>query len=406
MAESPLPMKEGTGTLQNFLHECSPDKDQQLSLGYIWGIVLKQASKGGPIKSPRRRYRLRRRDASRSSDPLLIWAIDRTKGYRGVENFQPIELAFLALLDTFVPSVINFDKIDPRNRLQNARKLFTLLNELEVGSFLFPEEVPDDYDGRVDKEQLLAQIMAIKAKYDPEDLDSSGIKPRAINFITDEEEDEYELELQRRREEEEERRRREEEEERRRREEEEERRRREEEERKQRELDELFSRSKKIDGDNSQYMGRRFAMLMTFVDEYKQRVTLALKMDEEQKPYLNPAGIKLILAPPNFENDKNQHFVFGQVNWTTVIDSCVRQGMVWDVANWHSLDPPPGTEFYLFPFHGRHNQHFIYRDGHIFAQQNGHVVTYVGGEKPLVMQPLQEGNERQIFQIILLDEDE
>ena len=95
----------------------------------------------------------------------------------------------------------------------------------------------------------------------------------------------------------------------------------------------------------------------------------------------------LDIAVPNVENDPYQQFTFGVNEWNTVIDSIVRKGMVSDVADQDSLDSPAGTPFYVFPFHGRHNQHFVYKDNMIYAQQNGQAVTYVGGDEPLVMMP-------------------
>lgn len=61
--------------------------------------------------------------------------------------------------------------------------------------------------------------------------------------------------------------------------------------------------------------------------------------------------------------------------------------MVWDVADQYNTNPPAGTLFYLFMFHGRHNQHFVYKDNMIYSKQDGQVVTFVGGDKPIVMMP-------------------
>ena len=111
----------------------------------------------------------------------------------------------------------------------------------------------------------------------------------------------------------------------------------------------------------------------------------------------------LDMTEPNIKNDSHQQFVFGKDEWNTVIDSIFQQGMVWDVADEFNPNPPEGTPFYVFPFHGRHNQHFIYKKGMIYAQQNGHVVTYVGGNEPLVMMPPSRAlKARQTFRIQLI----
>ena len=118
---------------------------------------------------------------------------------------------------------------------------------------------------------------------------------------------------------------------------------------------------------------------------------------------MNPCGLKLDLALPNGENDPYQQFTFGKEEWNTVIDSSKRQGMVWDVADQYNLNPPEMTPFYLFPFHGRHNQHFVYQNGMIYAKQNGQVVTYVGGDIPFVMMTPKEAlKARQTFNVQLI----
>ncbi|KAK8871967.1 hypothetical protein M9Y10_007717 [Tritrichomonas musculus] len=174
-----------------------------------------------------------------------------------------------------------------------------------------------------------------------------------------------------------------------------------------------------VDGDNSQYAGRKFGLVMLLNENdynngekvdleneqllFGEDVQFALTMVKDKQSYLNPAGLKLTIAEPNIENDVFQQFTFGKDDWNTVIDSVQQRGMVWDVADEFNTNPPAGTPFYLFPFHGRHNQHFVYKDGMIYAQQNGHVVTFVGGDEPLVMMPpSNQLRARQTFTLQLL----
>ncbi|KAK8841954.1 hypothetical protein M9Y10_026909 [Tritrichomonas musculus] len=174
-----------------------------------------------------------------------------------------------------------------------------------------------------------------------------------------------------------------------------------------------------VEGDNSQYAGRKFGLVMLLNENdynngekvdledeqllFGEDVQFALTMVKDKQPYLNPAGLKLTIAEPNIENDVFQQFTFGKDDWNTVIDSVQQQGMVWDVADEFNTNPPSGTPFYLFPFHGRHNQHFVYKDGMIYAQQNGQVVTFVGGDEPLVMMPpSNQLRARQTFTLQLL----
>ena len=151
--------------------------------------------------------------------------------------------------------------------------------------------------------------------------------------------------------------------------------------------------------DNSQYEGEKFTLLMNVNgDNWNSAVTVV----KDGSWFLNPAGLKIDLTKPN-KNDVCQQFVFGVREWSTVIDSVAQKGMVWDVANADNLNPPSGTPFYFFPFHGRHNQHFIYKAGKIISKQNGMVVTYVGGEHPFQMMPQNSEMEcNQTFKIQLL----
>ena len=74
--------------------------------------------------------------------------------------------------------------------------------------------------------------------------------------------------------------------------------------------------------------------------------------------------------------------------------------MVWNVADNENLNPPVVTQFYLFPFYRRNNQHFIFKNDMIYAKQNGMVVTYVGDDEPLVMMPQSSSlKPRQTFKI-------
>ena len=137
-------------------------------------------------------------------------------------------------------------------------------------------------------------------------------------------------------------------------------------------------------------------MLIINVDGKKQAVQAMFGEN-----YLNSAGIRLGLADPDKSNPALL-FTFGnrEGGWITVIDSVKQRGLVWDVANADSEDPPEGTPFYLFPLHGRHNQRFEYRNKHIFACQNQHVVTYIGGENPFVMKKLDPEDRNQEFKLI------
>ena len=176
--------------------------------------------------------------------------------------------------------------------------------------------------------------------------------------------------------------------------------------------------NEQFNGDNGDYNGRQFGLLLNlpqkeylegikgkdFIDDDDQCDNYheyAVTLDKEE--YLNPAGCSLTLSEPNIENSINQQFSFGRDNWNTVIDSMAKKGMVFDVAEADSLNPPPGTPFYLFPFHGRHNQHFVYKNGKIYSKQNGMVVSYMGGDIPFQMMHVSPKlKKRQSFKMQLL----
>lgn len=90
---------------------------------------------------------------------------------------------------------------------------------------------------------------------------------------------------------------------------------------------------------------------------------------------------------PSIQDEVNQQISLGTESWSTIIESFARKGMAWDVADFDSMNPPSGTPFYLFPFHGRRNQHFVYKNGKIYTMQNGKVITYAGGESHFQMMP-------------------
>ncbi|KAK8860457.1 GTPase activator activity protein [Tritrichomonas musculus] len=175
-----------------------------------------------------------------------------------------------------------------------------------------------------------------------------------------------------------------------------------------------------LDGDNNQIEGKTFGLTMTIrksdyndgkrivesnvnTTDDDQFVTFGIALVNDEQSFINPAGLKLDITHPNIENDVNQQFIFGKGLFNTVIDSAAKKGMVWDVADQDNLNPPEGTPFYLFPFHGRHNQRFIYKDEMIYAKQNGQVVTYVGGDVPFVMmEPKEALKSRQTFHVKLM----
>lgn len=119
--------------------------------------------------------------------------------------------------------------------------------------------------------------------------------------------------------------------------------------------------------------------------------------------FLKSGGKKHDLQKADIQNNACQRFYFGNGDMQSCIKSEVIQYLVWDIAEQSLLNPPEKVPLYAFLFHGRHNQNFLYKDNMIFAKQNGQVVSYIGGEFPLVMMfPSQELKERQTFNIYFI----
>lgn len=155
-----------------------------------------------------------------------------------------------------------------------------------------------------------------------------------------------------------------------------------------------------LNGDNSQHQDKIFGLTMTLrltEDGPLEKYALTLI---DNYDFLNSAGKKIDLRKEDISNNVNQLWHFGHGELNTVINPVMHNDIVWDVADRYNLNPSERTPFYIFPFHGRHNQHFIYKNNMIYARQNGHVVTYVGGDIPFVMMPPKEElRERQTINI-------
>lgn len=398
-----------SSSMSGKFNDSDDDDDEPMTLGCIWSIVLNQAANGNPISTPKKRRHIKKSDESKKPDELLTWAVLRLRslGYNNINTgegnhyrFRPQELALLALIHSFRPDLVDYDQLDPKDRKGNALKVVEALNKLGIDSFVYKKNDDDEINLRVGRKALLTQIAALKLNLDnsennssenitpisfslnrgqnieeeEEEIESDEVKARDIVIQFDDEENNQNIKDGQNVD-------------------------------GQNERDGKFN-GKVGEGDNLEYAGREFAITVDVEDENGQTRRMALVMVPDS-PYVNPAGRMIAIAEPYADHDVRQRFVFGKAPyWTTVIDSMAQQGMVWDVADEYNLDPPEGTPFYLFPFHGRHNQHFIYRnDKRIIATQNGHAVTYVGGQKPFVMRQVSEDlKPQQTFNIEFFSE--
>lgn len=316
---------------------------------------------------------------------LISWVAERTKNYSNIRNFHPYFLSMCALLDSYFPEKINYNSLNPKDTTKNSKLAIDIMKELDIEVYIYPEDF-DDPNIDIDQKVLLTQLSSFKKLFESfmKHSKSAEAKELSSTFSKDLLQN-HEIEFNQG----------------------------------SHKSNEQIPLSHPIDGDNSQYAGRKFGLVMKLnksdynngkekdLNDHQnytgELISLAVTLEKEGKPFLNPAGLKLFLKESNIENDVYQQFTFGKGSWTTVIDSFVRKGMVWDVTDEFNLNPPSGTPFYLFPFHGRHNQHFIYKNEMIYAKQNGMVVTFIGGHRPFQMMPPNPSlKERQTFKIQLL----
>lgn len=270
-------------------------------------------------------------------------------------------LLFAFLISKFKPELINY-KADIKNnsnfsKEQISQLVIDTLNKLEIPVYLDPEDLLED----IDEKSLITQIATLKQVFQPNEYieeDQYSIDNFLEECESEEVNDQDHLDI------------------------------------------DLDEDSQPMPEETVVYEepqpNRPFMLYMTINDINNSRKEMAVTV-VKSPPYLNPAGMKLDLAEPDI-TDAAQKFTFGVGEWITVIDSVMQPGMVWDVADKDNLNPPEGTPFYMFMFHGRHNQRFTYKNGHIIAKQNGQFVTYVGGETPMVMR-LDNSNLLQTFRL-------
>lgn len=266
---------------------------------------------------------------------------------RNLNITKPYCFTFAALISRFRSDLLDYKKEIRENvsKEEIAQKVINVLKELEIPALLDWEDLLFE----LDKRSLLTQIAYIKNAFEPDVYIESD--PNSIDNLLEECESEELMDNDRR-------------------------------------LDiDIDEDSQSLPNEVETFEEPQsklpFMLLMTIRDPNGNHTEMAMTVVKGSH-FLNSAGLKIDLAPPDSE-DKAQLFTFGEGEWITVVDSVLQKGMVWDVANRDDLNPPEGTPFYMFMFHGRHNQRFTYKNGRIIAKQNGQVVTYVGGEYPMVM---------------------
>ena len=308
------------------------DGNVKCTMELLWTLILKYTIEpvaGVPADTKKMK--------SAMYQAMMRWFLNQACEVQQLNDLKPYYLSVAALISSFHPEVLNFKKMRDLKKTDVAADVIRALNVLEVPVFLDPE----DLLGEIDEKSLLTQMSAIKKVLQPDEK-------KGDNELFEEDEDMnsavLDLDIE----------------------------------------DESQIFPKEVVVYEEPQSHRPFMLLMT-INDFNTRTKKVMAMTAIKTPnYLNSAGLKIDLDVPNPSNPA-QLFTFGEGEWITVIDSVMQPGMVWDVADRDNLNPPEGTPFYMFMFHGRHNQRFTYKNGHIIAKQNGQVVTYVGGAKPMVM---------------------
>ncbi|OHS99404.1 hypothetical protein TRFO_34123 [Tritrichomonas foetus] len=287
------------------------------------------------------------------------------------KQMKPFYLSFAALLAKYRPDLIDYKKLLNEDKELISQQVVETLKKLEVPTLIDSE----DLLGEIDEKSLITQLALIKKHLPQHEEEENQVSKELLEECESEEINEQNLDFV--------------------------------------DIDDdsqLFQHVQEVFEEPQS--NRPFMLLMTITEDNdslhqnstfnnnikgdpqsdikgdvknrrRNEKTLAMTIIKEPS-YLNPAGMKLDLDIPDPKNPA-QLFTFGDGEWITVIDSVMQPGMVWDVADRDNLNPPEGTPFYMFMLHGRHNQRFTYKGGHIIAKQNGQVVTYVGGPQPMVM---------------------
>lgn len=82
---------------------------------------------------------------------------------------------------------------------------------------------------------------------------------------------------------------------------------------------------------------------------------ITLNLTNIENPYMIPSGRMFDMTMSDIKNEKHQQFVFGEYEWFGIL--------LMNLFQNHPVVIP----FYVFLFHGRHNQHFIYKNEIIYA---------------------------------------
>lgn len=142
------------------------DSNQKLILGLIWTLILHYSIGSlNEIHGKSKINSISNQQIKSNQDSLLLWAKERTENYPHIHNFTPFDLSMCALLDSYFPEKIHYYSLDQSNSANNLQLAISVLSNLGVPIFVYPDELEKNKNV-VDEKTLLTQLAALKSVLD------------------------------------------------------------------------------------------------------------------------------------------------------------------------------------------------------------------------------------------------
>lgn len=135
------------------------DNNEKLILGLIWSLILHYS-----INTIRSDGKDNNSTISANKKQILLqWAYNRTSNYPHIEKFKPYDLAICALLDSYIPNKIQFEKLNKDDVENNLKTANNAMTEFDIPVYILPQDL---CDREIDDKILLTQLAAIKNTLD------------------------------------------------------------------------------------------------------------------------------------------------------------------------------------------------------------------------------------------------
>lgn len=149
------------------------DNNEKLILGLIWSLIL-HYSIGKSVHSDEEKQN----SAAKNDEAKMLknWAVERIENYPNINsNFTPYELSMCALLDSYVPSRINYYSLNPANTENNSKLVTNVMNDLGIPILIYPEDLKD-HESKIDDKTLLTQLSTMKYVLDEKESQLKSIQ--------------------------------------------------------------------------------------------------------------------------------------------------------------------------------------------------------------------------------------